>query len=72
MTNEKNPLTNETVAYEPAGPTGNAYWIMGATAKALRRCGHGDKVTEYQSRATSGNYQKLLAVTREYVNLVEV
>ena len=45
---------------------------MGATAKALRRNGHGDKVAEYQRRATSGNYENLLAVTREYVNLVEV
>ncbi len=72
MTNEKNPLTGETVTYEPAGPTGNAFWIMGATAKALRRNGHADKVAEYQRRATSGNYENLLAVTREYVNLVEV
>ena len=72
MTNEKkNPLTGETVAYEPTGPSGNAYWIMGMTIKALKRTGHADKTEEYERRATSGDYENLLAATREYVNLVE-
>ena len=44
---------------------------MGATIKALKRNRHADKVAEYLRRATSGDYQNLLAVTREYVNLVE-
>ena len=71
MSNEKKPMTDATVTYEPTGPSGNAYWIMGATAKALKRNHHADKVDEYLRRATSGDYQNLLAVTREYVNLVE-
>ena len=71
MSNEKKPLTDETVAYEPSGPSGNAYWIMGMTARALKRNGHADKVDEYHRRATSGDYANLLKVTREYVNLVE-
>lgn len=74
MTNEKNrePLTDEVIAYEPSGPTGNAWWILGATAKALRNCGLGDKVKEYQSRATASDYSHLLEVTNEYVTLVEI
>ena len=72
MSNEKKPLTDETVEFEPNGPTGNAYWILGMTTRALKRSGHADQVEEYNRRATSGNYDNLLAVTREYVNLVEV
>ena len=72
MSNEKKPLVNEVVAYEPTGPSGNAYWILGMTATVLKRNGHADKVAEYQRRATSGDYENLLAVTREYVDLQEI
>ena len=68
---KRKPLTSRTVTYEPAGPSGNAYWILGMTVRALRESGHADKVGEYEWRATSGDYKNLLAVTREYVNLVE-
>ena len=68
----KEPLTDETVTYEPAGPSGNAWAIMAATAAALKRNGHGAKVAEYQRLATAGDYENLLAVTRRYVKLVEV
>ena len=56
MSSEKRPLTDETVTYEPAGPSGNAYWILGMTVRALKRSGHADKVEEYNRRATSGDY----------------
>lgn len=69
MSNEKRPLTDETVTYEPTGPSGNAYWILGMTTRALKRCGHADKVEEYNRRATSGDYENLLKVTGEYVAL---
>ena len=69
MSNEKKPLVDEVVAYEPTGPSGNAYWILGMTATALKRHGHADKVAEYQRRATSGDYDNLLKVTGEYVAL---
>ena len=69
---KRKPLTNRTVTYEPAGPSGNAYWILGMTVRALRESGHADKVGEYQKDATSGNYRHLLAVTRRYVNLKRV
>ena len=69
---KRSPLTSKTVTYEPAGPSGNAYWILGMTVRALRESGHADKVDEYQKDATSGNYRHLLAVTRRYVNLKRV
>ena len=58
----KTPLTNKTVTYEPSGPTGNAFWILGVTSRALRESGHADKVKEYNKLATSGNYKHLLAL----------
>ena len=72
MSNEKKPLTDETVTYEPKGPSGNAYCILGMTARALKRSGHADKVDEYRRRATSGDYENLLKVTGEYVILKAV
>ena len=72
MGNEKKPLTDETVTYEPTGPSGNAYWILGMTTLALKRSGHADKVEEYNRRATSGDYENLLKVTGEYVILKAV
>lgn len=50
------------------GEDGNAYSIIARVSKALRRAGQGDKVAEYQARATSGDYDNLLAVTMEYVD----
>ena len=72
MSNEKKPLTDEVVTYEPTGPSGNAYWILGMTTIALKRSGHADKVDEYNRRATSGDYENLLKVTGEYVILKAV
>ncbi len=68
----KKPLTDETVAYEPTGPSGNCYWIMGMTIKALKRHGYADRVAEYERRATAGDYDNLLKVTGEYVILKAV
>ena len=70
MANEtKKPVTDETVIVELRGPSGNAYCVMGAVADALRRNGKGDLVAEYRRKATSGNYENLLAVSGEYVNI---
>ena len=71
MSNEKKePILDETVVVEMRGPSGNAYCVMGAVADALRRNGKGDLVAEYRRRATSGNYENLLAVSEEYVNIM--
>ena len=51
------------------GTNGNAYAIMGKVIKALRQAGHGDLVKEYQDSAMSGDYDHLLQVTMEYVDV---
>ena len=73
MSNEKKePITDETVIVEMRGPSGNAYCVLGAVAKALRSTGRGDLVEEYLRKATSGDYENLLKVSGEYVNIERV
>ena len=52
------------------GQNGNAFNIMGLVKQALRRAG-ADKeyIDQYLSEATSGNYDHLLAVSMEYVDI---
>lgn len=47
---------------------GNAFAIMGAVTKALKRAGLVDKVAEYRTKAMAGDYNNLLAVSMEYVD----
>lgn len=51
------------------GVDGNAFAIMGYTANALKRAGLRDKVNEMHERATSGDYNNLIAVCDEYVQM---
>ena len=69
---KKDPITDETVIVEMRGPSGNAYCVLGAVAKALRSTGHGDLVEEYLRKATSGDYENLLKVSGEYVNIERI
>jgi hypothetical protein len=64
----KAPLTKPTV--ELIGQNGNAFSIMGRVKKALRRSG-ADKeyIDKYLSEATSGDYDHLLVVSMEYVDV---
>lgn len=50
---------------------GNAYFIMGKTIEALKRAGADKEYTnEYMAKAMSGDYDHLLGVTMEYVDVV--
>ncbi len=62
------PLTKPTVKL--IGQDGNAFAIMGRVKRALRRAG-ADKeyIDKYLSEATSGDYNHLLAVSMEYVDV---
>ena len=55
--------------YDLVGVDGNAYAVMGYTARALRNEGLGDKVKEMQDKAMSSDYNNLLAVCCEYVDM---
>ena len=69
MSNEKNPVTDETVRVEMRGPSGNAWAVMGNVVAALRRAGKASLKDEYMKRAMSGDYENLLEVSGEYVRI---
>ena len=64
----KAPATKPTVKL--IGHDGNAFSIMGRVKKALMRSG-ADKeyIDRYLSEATSGDYDHLLFVSMEYVDV---
>lgn len=63
-------LFDVLVVVDLAGPSGNAYFLLGRVQAALERAGASDEaIRDYVTEATSGDYDNLLAVTRRYVNL---
>ena len=55
--------------YDLVGQDGNAFALMGYTARALRREGLGNLCDEMQKKATSGDYSHLICVCDEYVQI---
>ena len=51
------------------GKDGNAFAIMGAVTKALKKAGFPDEAKAYTKEATAGDYDNLLRVTMEYVEV---
>ncbi len=64
----KGPLNKATV--ELIGEDGNAFSIMAHVKQSLRRAG-ADKeyIDKYLKEATSGDYDHLLVVSMEYVDV---
>lgn len=54
---------------ELVGEDGNAFAILGKVKRALKAAGLKDQVEEYMKKATQGDYDNLLRVTMEYVNV---
>jgi hypothetical protein len=64
----KGPVTKPTVKL--VGEDGNAFSIMGRVRKALMQAGADQEyIDRYLSEATSGDYDHLLAVSMEYVDV---
>ena len=64
----KGPKTKPTVKL--IGQDGNAFSIMGRVKKALMLAGaEKEYVDRYLSKATSGDYDHLLVVSMEYINV---
>ena len=55
--------------YDLVGIDGNAFCIIGYTAKALRQEGLSNLVDEMQKKAMSGDYYNLIAVCDEYLEM---
>ncbi len=64
MTNKKKPTV------KLIGEDGNAFLILGRVTSALKRAGYTEEEREqYYTEATSKDYDHLLAVTAEWVNV---
>jgi len=64
----RGPLKKPTVKL--IGQDGNAFSIMGLVKKALKQAGaDAEYVDKYLNAATSGDYDHLLVVSMEYVNV---
>ncbi len=64
----KGPVTKPTVKL--VGEDGNAFSIMGRVRKALMQAGADQEyIDRYLSEATSGDYDHLLVVSTEYINV---
>lgn len=55
--------------YSLVGVDGNAFAIMGYTARALRSTNHSDLVKQMQNEAMAGDYWNLIAVCDKYIDL---
>ncbi len=53
------------------GEDGNAFNVLGKTIKALKKAGYEDLALarQYEQEATAGDYDNLLRVTMEYVDV---
>jgi len=62
-------MPKTSVRVKLLGRDGNAFNIIGIVTKALKRNGYKDLVEEYKKEAMSGDYDNLLRVTMDYVEV---
>ena len=55
--------------YNLVGVDSNAFSVLAYVEKALRREGLKDKIDDYRAKATSSDYDHLLAISIEYIEL---
>ncbi len=57
------------VTVQLSGMDGNAFFIIAAVSKALKRAGHHDVAREFCLEATTGDYNHLLQTAMAYVDV---
>ena len=68
---ETNTDKQNGIEVELLGKDGNAFMIMGLVVRAMKKAHVDPEVIEaYQDEAMSGDYDNLLRVTGEYVEIV--
>lgn len=62
---------NVTVTMDIDGPDGNAFAIMAAVSKAIKKAGATpEEVSQYTMDSMSGDYENLLATADKWVNFL--
>ena len=63
-------LSYDKPAVKLVGENGNAFFILGKVKKAMLSAGASrNETTEFMRKATAGNYDNLLRVCMEYVDV---
>lgn len=62
-------MTKTNIKVKLLGNDGNAFYILRAVRRALEKAGYRDLAKQYIKEATAGDYDHLLAVTQEYVEV---
>jgi len=66
MNKKTQPITS--VKVQLINQDGNAFYILGAVTKALRKAGYDkDFIQSFQDEATAGDYNHLLKTVTDYV-----
>ncbi len=65
------PLTGKGLTLDLAGEDGNAWVIMAQVGRIIEQVLGSEDKAEYMKRAMSGNYENLLAVSNEYVTIID-
>lgn len=64
------PQTQQKPPLQLVGRDGNAFAILGAAFRAAKQAGWSQaQIDEYKQKATSGDYDNLLAVTQDYFDV---
>lgn len=57
------------VEVQLTGVDGNAFSVMGAVSRALRRAGHADDIEAFHEEAMAGDYDHLLRTCMAWVTV---
>ena len=68
--NERNTMPKYNVEVQLSGNDGNAFAVMGAVKSALKKAGASkDELDQYLADSMSGDYDNLLRVAMEWVEV---
>lgn len=64
-------MAKHPVKVQLTGDDGNGFMIVGRVSQAMRRAGvSAEEIKEYQTEATSGDYDHLLQTTMDWVEVL--
>lgn len=64
-------MREEKIDVKLIGEDGNAFYILGKVCREMRRNGYSkEEIDQYLKEAKSGDYNNLLRVTMEWVNVI--
>lgn len=62
-------IKHPDVTVQLTGEDGNAFAVLGKVSRALKDAGYGDETAAFMAEATGGDYDHLLGVCQQWVNV---